>query len=88
MHSSSVKPPSLFTLMLIFKFSWIFNYVPSPKLISGIERAFEVMDAESAKILEQKKREMAEGGGASGGGKDLLSLLSELDVILRKIRQV
>lgn len=75
MHSSSVQLPSLLTLLLIFKFSWVFNWVPI-KRVEGIKRALETMDAESAKILEQKKRDIADGGAGRGSGKDLVTLLS------------
>ncbi|KAL8277134.1 hypothetical protein RQP46_010462 [Phenoliferia psychrophenolica] len=75
MASSSVKPPSLFMLLFIFKFVWIFNYITPPKRIKAVERAFEAIDRESGKIIERKKQDIADGVEPSGGGKDLLTLL-------------
>ncbi|KAL8277160.1 hypothetical protein RQP46_010488 [Phenoliferia psychrophenolica] len=75
MSSSSIKLPSLFTLLFIFKVAWIFNYLPTPSRISSMEDGFKVIESESVKIVEAKKRDLADGAGSSGSVKDLLTLL-------------
>lgn len=83
MMSSSVNTPSPAGLMVarilgqvITAFPFILKYVPNAR-IKAVRAGFETMELESRKIVEQKKREVAEAGN-TGGGKDLITLLCKL----------
>ncbi|KAM0747058.1 putative cytochrome P450, partial [Meredithblackwellia eburnea MCA 4105] len=78
---SEPSPSSVLVLrtlgILITKFPAIFKKFPN-KRITAVRQGFETMDKETRKIVEEKKRELREGGsgdGGAAGGKDLISLL-------------
>lgn len=66
-------------------FPWL-AYVPLER-IKKARVAFEVMERESLKILDEKRKAFKEGGNQlDGAGKDLISILCELSLALSEAR--